>query len=126
VGPREHEKLLAAAVDGAPLPEGLRELVGGRTQLAGAAVDAALGRTLPQALAAVRALIAYQEQRREELEQLDDEAREEEQDDEATMQERLQTRGPCPAGFPWFREGNGWRCGGGSHFVYDDDPLLQG
>ena len=34
--------------------------------------------------------------------------------------------GPCPAGFAWFREGNGWRCGGGSHFVHDDDPLLKG
>ena len=46
--------------------------------------------------------------------------------DSLTRQERLQTMGPCPAGFAWFREGNGWRCGGGSHFVYDDDPLLQG
>jgi len=38
--------------------------------------------------------------------------------------ERLRTQGPCPAGFAWFRSGNGWRCGGGSHFVFDDDPIL--
>ena len=126
-GRRELERLLAAAVDGsARLPEGLRELVAGRTGLDAAAAEAALTRQVPRALAAVRAAIAYQKERREQLDELDDEEREEAQDDEATIQERLQTMGPCPAGFAWFREGNGWRCGGGSHFVYDDDPLLKG
>ena len=51
---------------------------------------------------------------------MDDEEREEE-DYEAR---RLRTMGPCPMGFQWFRSGNGWRCGGGSHFV-DDDPILS-
>ena len=45
--------------------------------------------------------------------------------DEAKIMERLRTMGPCPQGFAWFRQGNGWRCGGGSHFVYDDDPILK-
>ena len=45
---------------------------------------------------------------------------------EAKIMERLRTMGPCPQGFSWFRSGNGWRCGGGSHFVYDDDPILSG
>ena len=44
---------------------------------------------------------------------------------QAFIMERLRTMGPCPAGFSWFRSGNGWRCGGGSHFVYDDDPILK-
>ena len=43
---------------------------------------------------------------------------------EADILQRLRDLGPCPAGFSWHREGAGWRCGGGSHFVHDDDPLL--
>ena len=31
--------------------------------------------------------------------------------------QRLREMGPCPMGFAWHREGSGWRCGGGSHFV---------
>ena len=45
--------------------------------------------------------------------------------DDAAILERLRSMGPCPAGFHWFRQGNGWRCGGGQHFVYDDDPFLD-
>ena len=51
--------------------------------------------------------------------------RERELDEEAFIMDRLRTMGPCPQGFSWFRSGNGWRCGGGSHFVYDDDPILK-
>jgi hypothetical protein len=35
--------------------------------------------------------------------------------------ERVQAIGKCPMGFTWHKEGAGWRCGGGSHFVTDDD-----
>ena len=49
----------------------------------------------------------------------------EEEDKEAKILDRLRRMGPCPAGFHWFRQGNGWRCGGGQHFVYDDDPILR-
>jgi hypothetical protein len=37
----------------------------------------------------------------------------------AAMQRRLQTMGACPAGFSWYRQGGGWRCHGGSHWVSD-------
>jgi hypothetical protein len=33
------------------------------------------------------------------------------------MQQRLRQIGQCPAGFNWYKCGNGWRCGGGSHYV---------
>jgi len=36
------------------------------------------------------------------------------------MQRRLHTMGVCPAGFSWYRQGGGWRCHGGSHWVSDD------
>ncbi|KAJ3397278.1 hypothetical protein HDU80_009611, partial [Chytriomyces hyalinus] len=38
---------------------------------------------------------------------------------EKALQERIRQICPCPAGFQWFKTGNGWRCGGGSHFVSD-------
>jgi hypothetical protein len=34
--------------------------------------------------------------------------------------ERLRTAGNCPNGYSWRREGNGYRCEGGAHFVSDD------
>ena len=86
------------------------------------AVEEALKRRAKPMLAAVEAAIAYRAER-EEAE--GDESGEEEEDAEARIMDRLRTMGPCPAGFAWFRQGNGWRCGGGSHFVYDDDPILQ-
>lgn len=33
--------------------------------------------------------------------------------------ERLRCR--CPANYDWHREGNGWRCNGGSHYVTDEE-----
>ncbi|KAJ1392887.1 hypothetical protein B484DRAFT_408366, partial [Ochromonadaceae sp. CCMP2298] len=33
--------------------------------------------------------------------------------------------GLCPAGYPWHREGSGWRCADGSHYCSDADlPAL--
>lgn len=36
---------------------------------------------------------------------------------EAASRAALARMGVCPAGFQWTRQGNGWRCGGGSHYV---------
>lgn len=35
------------------------------------------------------------------------------------IQEKIRRICPCPMGFNWFKCGDGWRCGGGSHFVSD-------
>jgi len=59
----------------------------------------------------------------------DDDSAADPDSDELTEDEvlsRLRDLGPCPMGFAWHREGAGWRCGGGSHYVFDDDPILQG
>ena len=37
--------------------------------------------------------------------------------EEKALDDRLSAIGLCPAGFRWHREGHGWRCGGGSHYV---------
>ena len=118
---------LKAAIDGtAPFPEELRAKVAAKTGADAAAVDAAMERRARPVLAAVTAAIAYEKERESELEELDDEERDEEEDKDAKILDRLRQQGPCPAGFAWFRQGNGWRCGGGQHFVYDDDPMLEG
>ncbi|KAJ3082702.1 hypothetical protein HDU99_001817, partial [Rhizoclosmatium hyalinum] len=39
--------------------------------------------------------------------------------EEQAVQEKIRRLCPCPVGFSWFKAGNGWRCGGGSHFVSD-------
>jgi len=122
---RQLADLLEAAVAGRPFPEDLRSRVAGKTGAAAEAVDAALKRQAKSVLTAVQAAIDYSTERRERLDELDDDERDEALNDEARIMERLRTMGPCPAGFAWFRSGNGWRCGGGSHFVYDDDPILK-
>lgn len=35
------------------------------------------------------------------------------------LNEKLRMVGNCPAGFAWKREGNGYRCEGGNHYVSD-------
>lgn len=36
---------------------------------------------------------------------------------ETASRAALARMGVCPAGFQWIRQGNGWRCGGGTHYV---------
>ena len=38
---------------------------------------------------------------------------------EQAIKEKLRQLRPCPAGFNWYKQGAGWRCGGGSHYVSD-------
>ena len=45
---------------------------------------------------------------------------EEQRQKEQTMK-RLQQINPCPMGFCWHRQGGGWRCAGGSHFVSNEE-----
>ena len=123
---RKLEALLANAVEGGgELPDVLRSRILATSGAPAETVDAALKDMAAPTLGAVRAAIAYRTERREKLEQLDDEEKEKEERDEQRIMDRLRSMGPCPQGFSWFRQGNGWRCGGGSHFVYDDDPILS-
>lgn len=40
---------------------------------------------------------------------------------QAEQRERLEASGLCPAGYAWIKQRGGFRCGGGSHFVADDE-----
>jgi hypothetical protein len=52
--------------------------------------------------------------RQRELQELEEKLRR-----EAQAQEKLATMGVCPAGFQWTKQGGGYRCAGGAHFVSD-------
>lgn len=43
--------------------------------------------------------------------------------EEARVQTKLQAMGNCVAGFRWIKQGSGYRCAGGSHFV--DNAALE-
>jgi hypothetical protein len=38
---------------------------------------------------------------------------------EKATQRRLREMGPCPMGFQWIKQGGGYRCAGGSHWLHD-------
>ncbi|KAG2882899.1 hypothetical protein PC114_g20807 [Phytophthora cactorum] len=63
-----------------------------------------------EALKRARDQATREEERRRELE--------EERRRAAAIQEKIRQICPCPAGFKWYKSGSGWRCGGGSHFVW--------
>lgn len=44
---------------------------------------------------------------------------EEKREKDKKAQEKLRTMGVCVAGFRWIKQGGGYRCAGGSHFVSD-------
>lgn len=39
---------------------------------------------------------------------------------DAGIRERIKEMCLCPAGFDWHREGGGWRCNGGTHFISNE------
>jgi replication-associated recombination protein RarA len=61
-----------------------------------------------------RAEEAERERREKEARKMMEERKKQEK-----IQKRLRSMGKCPAGFQWFQCGDGWKCGGGSHFVSD-------
>jgi hypothetical protein len=38
-------------------------------------------------------------------------------EEEARVQTKLRNMGVCVQGYPWIKQGGGYRCGGGSHFI---------
>lgn len=61
----------------------------------------------------------HDEEIRRKLQEQIEAAIKEELRQQQAIQEQLRAISPCPAGFQWYRISNGWRCGGGSHYVSD-------
>ena len=74
-------------------------------------------------LNAVRA----EEEEMSEMRRLEEEGRQEERRqrklERARQLETLRLSGLCPMGYSWHRQGDGWRCAGGSHFVSDNSLM---
>ena len=88
---------------------------GGSIPRDGDRVDRVLRPQVPGVRAAFAAAVAQEEARAAVLTRLAEAERAREVTAEATRQAKLQSMGPCPAGYAWHREGGGWRCNGGSH-----------
>ena len=98
-------------------------------------IKAMLKPQVPIVLRSVEAAVRVEEERLAELKRLEEEkqrARDEaerlriqQQLDAAQQRKREEDatrrslRGRCPANFDWHREGAGWRCNGGAHYVPD-------
>jgi replication-associated recombination protein RarA len=113
---------LSAVEAGSPFPDDIMRQV--RRQLPStppARVEDALRPQLRGVIASFSAAVEYEELRLSELRRLEEEQRQGEaerlREEERQMQAKLKRMGCCPAGFAWHREGCGWRCNGGAHYV---------
>ena len=110
-------RILTAATTGAELSEDIMKFVCEATNASRTKVSATLRLQVPAMLHAITAAIQYEEDRLAELARLDEEERQKAIAREHAVQQKLAQSGICPAGFKWHREGSGWRCGGGAHYV---------
>ena len=117
--------LLKDALEAGKLPEDIIAYVKSKAKpMPHADLVARLNAYVPSLLIAITAKLLYDNQRAIDLAKMSKKDRDDANDKEAAIQSRLKEMGKCPAGFSWYKQGNGWRCGGGSHWVADDDPLL--
>lgn len=108
--------LLTAVDGGAPFPPAILAFVWQETACPDERrIDRVLRPQVGSVRAAAAAAVRQEEERLAELARLAKEERQREEAAEAARQAKLRTMGPCPAGFAWHREGQGWRCNGGSH-----------
>jgi len=113
--------LRATEADGkfpADIMDAVKAQVGGKPETK---IDTVLRPQLPPVIASFHSAIEQEIAHRAEIARLEAEMKAAEaaelRKQEAQAQEKLQAMGICPAGFSWHREGCGWRCNGGAHYV---------
>jgi len=111
-------EILKGITEGDDFDEDIIQYVRKKTGSTRENIEAALRPQVPAFLYSIEAANQYEENRSNELAQMAEKEREEEIARDEAFQEKL--RGMCPAGYHWYREGTGWRCGGGTHYVEGD------
>jgi hypothetical protein len=109
--------ILESVVSGDSFPEDILEHVKSKTGQNDTRINQALKPQVPGLLQSMQEAVAAEEQRLEEIRLLKEEEVRQLEEKRRRVKERL--RGLCPAGFDWYRQGGGWRCHGGSHWVSD-------
>jgi len=102
--------------EGKPFPEDILHFI--RQEVGGVSdqkIDKVLRPQVPSLLSATQGSIQYELKEIARLKALSELERLEAIKVEKKIQKKL--RGHCPVGFAWHREGEGWRCGGGAHWV---------
>jgi hypothetical protein len=129
--------ILESVVSGESFSEDILEHVTSKTGQNQTKINQVLRPQVPPLLQSMQEAVDAEEKRLEEIRLLEEkrqaalaEAREAEarkiaedahrrEEERRRVKQRL--RGRCPAGFDWYRQGGGWRCHGGSHWVSDAD-----
>lgn len=129
--------ILASVASGESFSEDILEHVKVKTGQNETKINQALRPQVPPLLQSMQEAVAEEERRLEEIRILEEkrqaalaEARHAEarkiaeealRREEERQRVKKALRGRCPAGFDWYRQGGGWRCHGGSHWVSDAD-----
>ena len=116
------EQMLLGVQNGAAFSKDVLEFVCKETGSKESKVQQVLKPQVPALLAAVQAQNKFEIEEIARLEALEEAEKQKAVAKAAKVQEALM--GICPAGFQWHREGKGWRCGGGAHWVAEDDPSV--
>jgi len=115
--------ILESVQAGGDLSEDILEHVKSKTGENKSKLQQMLRPQVPPLLKGMSDAVAVEEERLAEIRRLEEQKKADEaealQKKHQAMQHRLKTMGACPAGFSWFRQGGGWRCHGGSHWVSD-------
>jgi hypothetical protein len=131
--------LAAVHEDGKDFPANIMDRVVEKTKLSQVKAHALLKPQVVKVLTSMREAVQKEEERLAELRRLEErlaaaqaeavrlaaEAEhqrvQEQYKKEALIREKIRQMALCPAGFDWHREGGGWRCNGGSHFISNDE-----
>ena len=114
-------KALLAVTAGQPFPSDIIKRV---SELTGKGVDAATVLLRPQVAGVLDAMRrAIQQEEEETKKQLDAAAKERIRKDKK-KKTQLMGLGLCPAGYKWHREGEGFRCNGGMHYVTERELAI--